>query len=358
MTHDRALTLRIRLKCLAMESKRVANLSFHPGGMASLCKQVVEQVRANQLCADAYEVDLTGTRVETYGDLQALKRIVKQFRDPICLRLGQVGLREVDWLIQLISNWTKNKKLDLSSNDIPVTEMEKLVRALETRRKGYWLAIGCDEDLKPLLNTPNSCHPHSWRGCLCRAKRTVHVVDWLRPFSKTDILQWEAMHLRRAPPLTMPPYVRGHGDNSLKLAGAIRLLRSLERAEEDCALQEGRAFTYDELTYHVMTDGDNYILVNLADVNAEGAKTIEGDRIQLDALSAPLRSTGPRFLATAASFTLSPSMEACLRTNGGETLLVRFDLFKRAVDGRGWVAAVAMGKGGWRWFPLDCVLLP
>ena len=99
-----------------------------------------------------------------------------------------------------------------------------------------------------------------------------------------------------------------------------------------------------------MKDGDNYILANLGDVDAEGA------RVQLDALTPLLRAKGPRFLATAAPFTME--MEGYLRTNGGELLLVRFEFLKRASDGRGWVAAAAKGDEDWRWFPLECALLP
>ncbi len=221
-----------------MENKRVANLSFYQRGMAALCKHVAHKIRTRRLDNDAYEVTLTGTHIKTFGDLQALKRIVRQFHDPICVRLNQMGLREIDWLVQLLCTWNKNKKLDLAGNDIPAEEMEKLVRALETRKKGYWLAIGDNKDLKPLLTTPTSCHPHSWRGCLCRDKRTVHVIEQLCTFSKTEILQWEAMHLHRTPPLTPPPYIKGYVDTSLKLAGAMRLLKRLERADEEAAITE------------------------------------------------------------------------------------------------------------------------
>jgi len=324
----------------AMENARVANISFDQRGMAALCKHVAHMISARHLAIDVYEVCLTGTRVKTFGDLQVLERIVRQFHDPICVRLSQMGLRDVDWLVDLLCTWTKNRKLDLAGNNISLEAMQNLVRALETRKKGYWLAIGGNKDLKPLLTTPTSCHPHSWRGCLCKAKRTVHVIERLRPFSKNEILEWEAVHLHRTPP-TPPPYLKSLVDTSLKLAGAMRLLKRLERADEEAAIKEGRAFKYKGITYHVLTDGDNYILANLRDVDSEGARTIEGDRVQLDALSPPLRAKGPRFLATAAPFTME--MEGFLRTNGGELLLVRFDYLKRANDGSGWVAAAAKG---------------
>ena len=206
--------------------------------MAALCKHVAHMISARRLDNDVYEVCLTGTRVKTFGDLRALKRIVRQFHDPICLKLNKMGLKDVDWLVELLCTWTKNRKLDLAGNNIPLEAMEKLVRALETRKKGYWLAIGGNKDLKPLLTTPTSCHPHSWRGCLCGDKRTVHVIEQLRPFSKTEILQWEAMHLHRTPPLTPPPYIKGYVDTSLKLAGAMRLLKRLERADQEAAITE------------------------------------------------------------------------------------------------------------------------
>ena len=342
-----------------MESKRVADLSFYPRGMPELCKHVAHKIRSRRLDSDVYEVALTGTQIKTCEDLQVLKRIVRQFHDPICVRLNKMGLREIDWLVQLLCTWKKNKKLDVAGNDIPAKEMEKLVRALETRRKGYWLAIGTNEDLKPLLTTPTSCHPHSWRGCLCRDKRTVHVIEQLRPFSKTEILQWEATHLhrtRRTPPLTPPPYIKGYVDTSLKLASAVSLLKKLQRADEDAAIKEGRAFEYKGQAYHIMTDGDNYIMANLCDVSEEGARTIEGERVQLERLCPPLRAKGPMFLATAAPFTIE--MNGFLRTNGGELLIIPFDVFKRASDGRGWVAAAAKGDEYWRWFPLECVLPP
>jgi len=342
-----------------MENKRVATLSSDQRGMAALYKHVVHLIRTRRLDSDVYEVNLTGTRVKSFSDLQALKRIVRQFHDPICVRLNQIGLREVGWLVQLLCTWTKNRKLDLSGNDISLEDMKKLVRALESRKKGYWLAIGSNDDLKPLLTTPTSCHPHSWRGCLCKDKMTVHVIERLRPFSKTEILDWEAVHIHRTP-LTPPPYLKGYVDTSLKLAGAMRLLKRLERADEEAAIKEGRAFKYDGLTYHVMTDGDNCILTNLGDVDSEGARTIAGARVQLECLSLPLRAKGPRFIAAAAPFAPAPSMDpnGYLRTNGGELLLVRFDMFARASDGSGWIAAAAKGDRDWRWFPLECVLLP
>ena len=64
--------------------------------------------------------------------------------------------------------------------------------------------------------------------------------------------------------------------------------------------------------------------------------------------------------ATAAPFTPSHSMDSngYLMTTGGELLIVRFDFFKRASDGTGWVASAAKGERDWRWFPLECVQLP
>jgi hypothetical protein len=61
-----------------MENKRVANLSFHQRGMAALYKHVAPKIRTRRLDNDAYKVPLTGTHIKTFGDLQALKRIVRQ----------------------------------------------------------------------------------------------------------------------------------------------------------------------------------------------------------------------------------------------------------------------------------------
>ena len=337
-----------------MENKRVANLAFYQRGMASLYKQVVHDIRTRRLDSDAWEINLTGTKIKTFGDMQILKRIVRQFHDPICVRLNHMGIREIDWLVHLLCTWNKNRKLDLAGNHISLESMEMLVRALETRKKSYWLGIGSSDNLKPLLTTPTCCHPHSWMGCLCRDKRTVHVIERLRPFNKTEILQWEATHLHLTPPPTPPPYIKRYVDTSLKLAGAMRLLKRLERADQEAAITEGRAFTFEDQTYHVMTDGDNYVLANLGDVSAEGARTIEGERVQLERLCPPLQAKGPKFLSAAAPF----MMEGYMKTNGGEPLLVRFDTFERASDGRGWVCVAVKGDEDWRRFPLECVLLP
>ena len=59
------------------------------------------------------------------------------------------------------------------------------------------------------------CNPHSSRGCLCSAKRLVHVVRDFPQYRRRDVLEWEANFPCNAstPSIRAPPgLTRGNSD--------------------------------------------------------------------------------------------------------------------------------------------------
>ena len=166
--------------------KKYANFSYDRRGWKQLHARALDQLQKRELDPELIEINLNGNPIKCKEDVNYLTKILGLFTDvrSIFLRKCHLHSHALDWLGELLCvNLLRCKRIDLAGNCLPAQALTPLLGILDGRSQTksvcpFWLALG--DGMAEELLTKSDCDPMSPKGCVCRSKREVHVVRFLR----------------------------------------------------------------------------------------------------------------------------------------------------------------------------------
>jgi len=336
------------------KGKRIANFSWDARGWARLRQHVASEIWAGHLDKDLIELNLTGSRVKSYSDLQHLQQIVKSFHDVCGISLRGCGLQVIEFLAELLcTKFLSCRRVDLADNDLSKEAIQAFIDALQGRAftkevKAFYLALGVghEEFLSP---ASSGCGPYT--GCKCSAGKVVHIITSMSAQPSTTQAAVEKSPPGLPPPPSDPP-PKPLMDTIMDKCAAFG--RAGEQLTEAIGMERARGHTIRlnaDTEYVLMTTHKGkFSLLDLLSIDP--ARTVAdhvGMRFHLDDVASPGDSDAILVSAHAEPFAVErcATPESYMRTRGGETIY-----FRLASCDDGWVAArPAASEDKWLWFP-------
>jgi hypothetical protein len=338
-------------------AKKIANFSFDARGWGKLRQHVANEIRTGQLGTQLIELNLTGSRVKSYADVQHLTQILHSFEEIRIINLRGCGLTSLSFLGEVLCQKLLGCKcVDISGNEVSKERVQDLINCLEGRSHTkdvapFFLALGSNKHMDELL-TPwsASCDPFAKYGCLCRSRRVVHVLVTLQRPPLQSVSVAKTRPQLPAPPTEPPP---SPPEDVIKHALALGQARDALAAAIGSERQRGHVVVLDAVEYVLMkTLQGCFVLVNLDSVDTSAGRVadVAGSRVKLDDLA--ILDDGCIISARTQPFAVGedcPSPDVYLRTAGQE--MIEFCL-ESAVE-HDWVAARRVDSSDWLWFPLS-----
>ena len=342
-------------------AKKNANFSFDARGWGKLRQHIANEIRTGHLATQLIELNLTGSRLKTYSDVQHFIQILHSFEELRMIILRGCGLTSLDFLADILCQKQLGCKcVDISGNELSQEKVKKFIECLEGRSHTrdvapFFLAIGSGGQLCELL-TPwsASCNPFAKHGCFCRSRKVVHVLDSLhrQPASALSKTRPQLPPPPEVPPPLPPTDII---QRSLELGQA----RETFAAALDEEREKGRTLLFEAIEVVLaIYDQKRYVLVDLSSSLAGLVTDISGAELQIDKLSTPA-GEGSIIQAKAAAFDVAEcsTPDVYLTTAAGDIIEFCLD----AADERGgWVAARHASHteaASWLWFPFSRLLV-